>query len=72
MPNPNPQPYICNKPIVLGEISRATGISLSHLSRIANGNRWPSFDTANQIATYLGVTLDELYYDLKQKVENRG
>lgn len=42
-------------------IHRGTGLSLSHVSRMFNGHRMPSGDALNQVAGYLGVSLDELY-----------
>jgi transcriptional regulator with XRE-family HTH domain len=44
----------------LGQISRETGVSLSHISRIFAGKRKPSFATAQAIAVCLGITTDEL------------
>lgn len=47
-------------PINLSEISRSTGISVSHLSLIFAGRRTPSLTVAKKIADYLNVGLDEL------------
>lgn len=62
-----PKIFICGKQVVLGEISRMTGISMAHLSRIVNGKRTPSLRCANKIASYLGVSMDDLHADLEQR-----
>lgn len=43
------------------DISRATGISISHVSRIFTGNRIPSIHVAKSICSYLRISLDDLY-----------
>lgn len=50
----------------LSALSRATGISLPHLSKIYSGQRTPSLPAANKMATVLGISIDELYARLKQ------
>lgn len=42
------------------EISRGTGYSLSHVSRVLSGKRMPSVVALGKIASYLGLTRDEL------------
>lgn len=42
------------------EISRSTGISISHVSRIFSGNRMPSLVVAKKLSTYLNITMDQL------------
>ncbi|WP_331770013.1 helix-turn-helix domain-containing protein (plasmid) [Embleya sp. NBC_00888] len=44
----------------LTDVSRATGISLSTLSRFENGRRKPTLDALLSLAKTYGVTLDEL------------
>lgn len=44
----------------IGDVARGTGISVSHVSRIFNGRRMPRLDTAQKIANYLQVTVDQL------------
>lgn len=39
-----------------GEISRGTGVSLSHISRIFSGDRVPSVPTVAKIAEWAGVS----------------
>lgn len=41
-----------------GEISRGTGLSLSHVSRVFSGARKPSLTTLKRLAAYLGVNID--------------
>lgn len=42
-------------------VARATGVDISHISRILNGYSRPSFDLAKSIADYLELSMDELY-----------
>jgi transcriptional regulator with XRE-family HTH domain len=44
----------------LTEVSRATGISLSTLSRVENGRRTPSLELVLRLAAEYGSSLDEL------------
>lgn len=44
----------------LSEISRGTGMTLGHISRVMSGQRMPSLSVASQIAVYLGVSVDRL------------
>ncbi|MFE7311713.1 helix-turn-helix domain-containing protein [Streptomyces sp. NPDC057555] len=46
--------------VTLTMVSRATGISLSTLSRIENGRRKPNLELLLQLAKEYGVSLDEL------------
>lgn len=41
-------------------VSRGTGIDLAHISRIFNRKSRPSIGYARRIASYLGITTDEL------------
>lgn len=44
------------------EISRATGINKQNISLICNGKtRYPSIQVCKKLATYFGITLDELW-----------
>lgn len=51
----------------LHTISTATGISVSHLSRVFRGERKPSMDVLTSIAAYLGITIDKLVAKLAEK-----
>ena len=42
-------------------VARATGVNISHISRILNGHSRPSFDLAKAMAGYLEISMDELY-----------
>lgn len=41
-----------------GDISRGTGYTKIHISRIFSGQRRPSLNSANRIAGFLGVTVE--------------
>lgn len=43
-----------------GEISRGTGLSLSHVSRIYSGRRSPSLSTIRKIAEFAGLEVIEV------------
>ena len=45
------------KGMTIQDVSKATGISISHLSLIENSRRNPSLSTASRIANALGVEL---------------
>jgi transcriptional regulator with XRE-family HTH domain len=63
IPDPIPTPHILTflRPgTTLGALHRATGISISMLSKLFNGQRRPSLATAERIATSLGITLEKL------------
>lgn len=43
------------------DISRATGINKQNISLMCNGKtQYPSIHACKQIATYFGITLDEM------------
>jgi transcriptional regulator with XRE-family HTH domain len=44
----------------LREMSRGTGVSVSHLSRIFRGERTPSVSVLIRMTGYLGVPMEEL------------
>lgn len=46
--------------MTLDQLSRAAGISASHLSRLERGQAEPSFTVAAALATQLGVSLNDL------------
>lgn len=45
----------------LTEIALASGMSLTHISRVASGKRRPSIDVARKIADVLDIDLDQLW-----------
>ena len=47
-------------PLTFGELSRASGVSISFLARIEKGERIPSPHTLQKLARPLGFDLDEL------------
>lgn len=47
------------KPINLSQISRETGYSVSHLSKIFSGKREPSIRVLKILAEYLNTTTDK-------------
>jgi transcriptional regulator with XRE-family HTH domain len=48
------------------EIARRLGMSRSYLNKIMQGERNPSLDLARDIATEMGVTLDE-FWEIRQE-----
>ncbi len=48
-------------PLTLQELSRASGVSASHLGRIERGERYPSARILRRIAKPLGFVEDELF-----------
>jgi transcriptional regulator with XRE-family HTH domain len=46
------------------QVARLAGCHITHVSRVLNGYRTPSLPMAKAIADVLGVTLDELWYNL--------
>lgn len=53
----------------LSDIARGTGISISHINRVFNGNRTPSLQKLRDIAAYLKVDLTELSGFLESKAQ---
>ena len=51
----------------LSDVARGTGISISHINRVFNGNRTPSLPVLRKIAQYLKVDLTELSGYLETK-----
>jgi transcriptional regulator with XRE-family HTH domain len=47
--------------LTLHQLSSASGVSPSHLTRIEKGERFPSADILHQIATPLGFSEEELF-----------
>lgn len=59
--------------INLSEISRSTGISVSHLSKVFSGKRTPSLQVLKLIADEVHMTLDDLAGELiKNKLAGRN
>ena len=52
------------------EISRVTGIHLSHVSKVLSGNRRPSSANLRKIADVLSVSMDDLFDYLMWKRDN--
>lgn len=48
-------------PLTLEQLSAASGVSISHLGRIENGERFPSATILQKIATPLGYEENELF-----------
>ena len=48
----------------LGEVSRASGIALSTVSRVYNRIRRPTLDVAICLSSALGITIDALLHEL--------
>lgn len=46
--------------VSVGELSRKTGILLEHVSRIVNGRRRLTLDTASKIAAALNLTIEDV------------
>jgi transcriptional regulator with XRE-family HTH domain len=55
----------------LHDLSRRTGLSVAHLSRIQSGKRGLSMATLNCLASALGVTMNELLHQLPARVKRR-
>ncbi len=51
----------------LSDVARGTGISISHINRVFNGNRTPSLPVLRKVAKYLNVDLTELSGYLETK-----
>jgi len=47
------------------EISRKTGVSVSHISRVMRGIRMPSLNVASKIALALGINISTLLYRIE-------
>lgn len=52
----------------LSDVARATGMSLSHVSRIFSGHRTPTVKALRDIATFLGIGTGELLEILEKQV----
>ena len=48
-------------------IGRGTGLSASYVHRVINGLREPSLGNASRIATYLNMSLDEFFANIRIK-----
>lgn len=61
---PEPAPVVRHQKdfdtLNLSRMSRATGLSVSHLSRVFSGQRQPSLEVAKTICKYLSIGLDDL------------
>lgn len=52
--------YVGDKRYTLGEISRGSGVSRPHVTRVFNGKRQMSVKVARRIAGFMGISLDSL------------
>lgn len=57
----NLKKYMYDQDISGAKMARDLGINKSSVSQWMNGINFPSPDTLTKVATYLGVTIDELY-----------
>lgn len=57
---PGQPTYVLGTQRTLSDVARATGLSLSHVSRIFSGKRTPTVKAAKSIAACLGVSVEEL------------
>lgn len=47
------------------EVAKDVGITRQMLSAIESGDRTPSLEVANKIATYYSSTIDEIFFETK-------
>jgi predicted transcriptional regulator len=52
--------YVRGRRYSLGEISRGSGVSRPHVTRVFNGKREMSLRVAERISGFLGVSIDAL------------
>lgn len=52
--------YVKGRRYTLGEISRGSGVSRPHVTRVFNGKRAMSLKVAQRIAGFLGVPIETL------------
>lgn len=50
------------------DLAQKVGVGHSHMSLIMSGKRMPSLEVAKRIATQMGVSLDEFYDRLSERV----
>lgn len=58
--------YVRGKRYTLGEISRGSGVSRPHVTRVFGGKREMSLKVAQRISGFLGVPIETLIGFLKQ------
>lgn len=56
----------------IGEVSRETGLSKSHVSRVLNGKKKPSIEALVLIARAKGMRVNALVEELKRKWREEG
>jgi transcriptional regulator with XRE-family HTH domain len=61
--------YVNGTRYTLGEISRGSGVSRPHVTRIFSGKRNMSIEVAQRISAFLGVPLEELVEYMKRERE---
>jgi transcriptional regulator with XRE-family HTH domain len=52
--------FVKGKRFTLGEISRGSGVSRPHVTRIFNGRRRMSLATAERVSGFMGVPIETL------------
>lgn len=52
--------YVRGRKFTLGEISRGSGVSRPHVTRVFNGKRDMSLKVAERISGFLGISIDVL------------
>jgi transcriptional regulator with XRE-family HTH domain len=57
--------FRCNKNVLLREIAKGTGLSVSFLSDIERGRTMPSLETCQKICNFYNIGLDDLFYNVK-------
>lgn len=63
--------------LLLKDLSEKTGLSVGHLSHIENGNKQPSKSAMESIASAVGSTVPEVFYEPftaeeKEEMEHLG
>lgn len=55
--------------VTQGEIARGTGLSVSHVCKVLGGKRGMSMRTAEKIAGYLGMSIEQLNRAVSARVK---
>lgn len=59
--------HVGEQRFTLGEISRGSGVSRPHVTRIFSGKREPSLRVAQRVTGFLGVTIEQFLGFLRRK-----
>jgi lambda repressor-like predicted transcriptional regulator len=62
---------LVDKNMTITDLAKATGLSVSFLSRLVSNKRWPGVQTAIRVARVLGVKVEAIWHEEAARPQTR-